>query len=375
MADERSLKFEDEVNATLAELRAPLRIAPVAGRGFGLVATIPLPAGSVVVCERPFSLTVSHRHRHQVCAVCLADSRTSEDGELRGWRLCCANCKIVHFCSEQCALSSAAVGAEPAHGQQECTALAACRFSSSDGEAADLTAQAVRILCHRLSGQRFAPFESAKLQTSYSSYFERLHGFPRDKRSSERLMQSATAALKAMPDGDCVPAKELFELLNRHQANVYGILAHGAEELALASFVGLLHLFNHSCAPNLVFDCRNRASLGEAPKFAVVTLRAVQAGEELTHCYAGSADPRNVRQAWLRTHHGFECDCPRCSTDTDMADEMDMTERLESMRCRRPECGTGLSYRIGSSAGLLRCIQCGGEWEQEDFSSSDSGEV
>jgi hypothetical protein len=54
-----------------------------------------------------------------------------------------------------------------------------------------------------------------------------------------------------------------------------------------------------------------------------------------------------------------------------MDEEMEMTERLERLRCRRDDCGTGLSYRVTRGSCTLRCIQCGGEWEQEDLSSSE----
>ena len=38
-----------------------------------------------------------------------------------------------------------------------------------------------------------------------------------------------------------------------------------------------------------------------------MTLTAVEAGEELCHCYAGSADGPAARQAYLLDHHGFRC--------------------------------------------------------------------
>ena len=61
---------------------------------------------------------------------------------------------------------------------------------------------------------------------------------------------ASEVALRALP-ADCrVPAKELFEVLDRHQANLYGIMQPGGDVRALGSFLGVLHLFNHSCMPN-----------------------------------------------------------------------------------------------------------------------------
>ena len=41
-----------------------------------------------------------------------------------------------------------------------------------------------------------------------------------------------------------MPPAELFDVLNRHQCNVYGVLGAGNADVALASFVGAFHLFN-----------------------------------------------------------------------------------------------------------------------------------
>ena len=40
----------------------------------------------------------------------------------------------------------------------------------------------------------------------------------------------------------------------RHQCNLYGVTGRAGEDKASASFVGFLHLFNHACCPNVVFD-------------------------------------------------------------------------------------------------------------------------
>ena len=143
--------------------------------------------------------------------------------------------------------------------------------------------------------------------------------------------------------------------------------------MGLGSFVGAFHLLNHSCFPNVIFDCRplRSAEGGGTPSFALLTLRDVAAGEELCHCYAGSADGPSVRQTDLLDHHGFRCGCPRCSC-ADLADELAMASALDEMRCPAEGCGTGLGYVVVADTppahdeGLvvrLRCVHCGGEWD------------
>ena len=158
--------------------------------------------------------------------------------------------------------------------------------------------------------------------------------------------------------------------------------------LGLASFLGAMHLFNHSCCPNAAFDCRPfvQAADGRPTKvlpsasdavdgtgvglvFAMRALVDIPKGREVLHCYAGSADGPARRQQYVLDHHGFECACERCSCD-DPGDEAELAERLDAMRCIRIGCGTGLSYPLLPAAApkgatRRRCVHCGGVWDEE----------
>ena len=63
----------------------------------------------------------------------------------------------------------------------------------------------------------------------------------------------------------------------RHQCNLYGVTGRAGEDKASASFVGFLHLFNHACCPNVVFDSATPsrpATLQAARRPACARLRA-----------------------------------------------------------------------------------------------------
>ncbi|KAL1527491.1 hypothetical protein AB1Y20_016156 [Prymnesium parvum] len=340
--DRRGAAFPRRVNAEIAELGWPLRLEKLAGRGFGLVASRALPSGSVVALERPLVLSVSCAHTRTRCAFCLATPRAAE------WELRCT-CAALYFCSAACQRGAEA---SALHSAAECAALSSFLRTAARDPLADLVVQAIRILCHREAGRCVRPWDGSPLELGYSSYTERLCGFERSRRSEETLRRAARRALEAVPPSARVPLAELVAVLNHHQANVYGVLGPRAQEIALSSFVGLFQLFNHSCIPNLVFDCCPRPADGASealsttvpPRFALVTLRDIAAGEELCHCYAGSADSTSVRREYLLLHHGFECDCSRCA-ESDIGVEMDIAERLDGIRCRIPECGTGLGYQ------------------------------
>lgn len=82
-----------------------------------------------------------------------------------------------------------------------------------------------------------------------------------------------------------------------------------------------LSLFNHSCAPNAKVHTRFSGGStlsggggddGLCCESTVVTLRDVEAGEEITICYRWLLAPRSVRREYFRRHYGFCCDCARC---------------------------------------------------------------
>ena len=39
--------------------------------------------------------------------------------------------------------------------------------------------------------------------------------------------------------------------------------------------------------------------------------------------------------------------------------------KVDAMRCRCDECGSGLGYPIDEDGYMRRCVHCGGEWEED----------
>jgi hypothetical protein len=68
-----------------------------------------------------------------------------------------------------------------------------------------------------------------------------------------------------------------------------------------------MHLFNHSCLPNAAFDSHPvrvpmSGGCGGSPAFAMRALVDIRRGEEIYHCYAGSAEWQSARSNHGRTH-------------------------------------------------------------------------
>ena len=262
-----------------------------------------------------------------------------------------------------------------------------------DDDVADLVFQAIRILSYKTSNRSSHSFidsshdDAKSLAVTYDSYAARLIGMRRTKRTADGIKRTVKSALRSMPkesSASRVPPSELVDVLNRHQCNVFGVLGAGGRSVGLSSFIGAMHLTNHSCLPNAAFDSTpvfGGRLLGDDDsnefEFAAFGLRAIvdiPEGEEICHCYAGSADGPSQRLQYLRDHHGFECVCERCSCD-DPAEEADLADRLDAVRCICDGCGTGLSYPLPSARGVdvdgdevvRQCVLCAGQFCVEDY--------
>jgi len=79
-------------------------------------------------------------------------------------------------------------------------------------------------------------------------------------------------------------------------------------------------LFNHSCRPNAAVYAHE----SEDELVQVRLLRDVQQGQEIAICYDSSLHkmPKQRRQALLHSRWGFECGCPRCTTQSDQVDAL-----------------------------------------------------
>ena len=156
--------------------------------------------------------------------------------------------------------------------------------------------------------------------------------------------------------------------------------------MARASFVGAMHLFNHSCAPNLVFDSvpvnfaavLHRARRADAadevaprtatsphvaepaptvspdptPALSLVSLFDIPTGSELTISYLSVDYEPHERQPHLVEHYGFVCACPRCTVDETLG------HVHASLRCTLDDCGTGYGVVVPGQQ-ERRCVHCG----------------
>ena len=329
----------------------------------GMFATRRVAPGERVASEAPLTLTPCESARPFVCAFCFADARDktpSKHGLPARWSRRCATCRVLRFCSASCeaALSSR-------HHGYECSVLAMLANEEREtqqpvvaAEAADHLAQAIRLLADRHNGN--AVQLSDELTVAYADYRRRLVS-PSSRADEARVAieQAHDVAMRAVPPLlASMPPSDLLDVLSRMNANVFAVCGRGARDLGRASFVGVLHLFNHSCAPNIAFDCvpMNAPSAdGAAPSFCLVSLREIAAGEELLLSYVSTADEPQERREHLQRYYGFECTCERCAG----ADEEAHACRLAALRCSLDECCTGYAVADTAEPRARRCLHCG----------------
>lgn len=263
-------------------------VCKTGGGGLAVYAFRRILPGETVLLERPLVLTVAHVNRPRYCANCLADCQAASPS-MPAWPTRCEQCSTQYYCCAECRAAAA-----PRHSGVECAALAASANEMLDQDDVDTVAQAIRILADRANGREL-DIGCAGTFGGLTAYAQRLVGVtPSTEDARAALDRSVTATLKVLPEAARVSPAVLLDLLERHGCNLYGCSGVGGEEVACASFVGLFHLLNHACCPNVVFDSARPAAPatadGAPPTFALRALELIEQGQEVNISYVSSAE-------------------------------------------------------------------------------------
>ncbi|CAO1613572.1 unnamed protein product [Jaminaea pallidilutea] len=146
----------------------------------------------------------------------------------------------------------------------------------------------------------------------------------------------------------------LEQVLTKSLSNAFQLSTGMLDDVGMCISPGL-SMLNHSCVPNTaqVFPLGPQAPGTQA--MALVAIRDIKPGEELTVTYIDTAMPRSRRQAVLLEEYGFACDCEGCSTSSTVLDPR------EALWCSRKSC-RGWLHRQGesssTSANVCRCNRC-----------------
>ncbi|KAA1469842.1 SET domain-containing protein [Dentipellis sp. KUC8613] len=126
------------------------------------------------------------------------------------------------------------------------------------------------------------------------------------------LLPSISPPSKALPvcPPSAIPEAQLLDLLSRFGNNNFVVSSH-MNPYAHGIFPLASRFFNHSCVPNAA--AKYIMKVGEPVTMAVIALRNISAGEEVSIPYLDPALPLADRQRDLQMSYGFSCRCALCA--------------------------------------------------------------
>ncbi|TYZ69300.1 hypothetical protein PybrP1_011637 [[Pythium] brassicae (nom. inval.)] len=175
----------------------------------------------------------------------------------------CGRCRLAHYCSRAC-------------------------------QQADWTPH------HRAECSRLVQLEALRLRDAQDL------GWHDADLDQEAVLLAALAQKLQLVD-ETHSMLELQTILARFKNNNFSITDELLLEIGAGCYLRAA-MANHSCEPN----CAVTFSAKEQ-RVEFRAMRAIAAGEELTHSYVDIALPRRDRQQRLEQQYHFQCKCVRCS--------------------------------------------------------------
>ncbi|KAH7117606.1 hypothetical protein B0J11DRAFT_467994 [Dendryphion nanum] len=277
----------------------PLKISPskIPGAGAGLFTTKEIEEGEEIFQSQPLVNCVDREKHEIICDYCFTSKeskitltgrfRTTTDSEIT--LMTCSGCKLCRYCSKTCQKQ-----AWKSYHKHECGLLH--QFSTSY----DRTRVFIRLLSMQKHGKL------TDLQWELLSAL---------KTHSTRHLSSSNSQVLV---GTCVNARVLTStsLTITHIVDLYcrvltnTVCIYPPERAGRGTSLDVVtSLINHSCDPNsFVFF--------EGNSLRVRSLRKLEAGEEITHCYADVTVDVFLRRRTLKDDYFFDCFCDRCEKES-----------------------------------------------------------
>ncbi|KAK7970103.1 SET and MYND domain protein [Apiospora saccharicola] len=253
------------------------------GAGSGLFADNAVPAGQEVFRSKPV-VTCVQDSLSTVCDFCYTNnaSKVLPSGRFRTRRgpiealVECNGCHICKYCTESCRNT-----AFEAYHKYECAA-----FLKSGG--LGIRARALyRALIHKQHGL-LPEHQWQGLMTLMPHQSGHQQG--PEKEALSRIAMEAKAHTDAALDIDTIERLYCVSAVMGTVVDVVGAI------------------MNHSCDPNVLISF-------DGNELVVRTLRAMEAGDELAHCYTDVQSDVLLRQKLLQSEYFFTCTCPRCQSE------------------------------------------------------------
>ncbi|PRP82961.1 hypothetical protein PROFUN_09912, partial [Planoprotostelium fungivorum] len=360
-----SKKPAPTVNPVAAALMKefPVTLQATRAKGRHAVAAKALDEGVMVNHEFATSWIVRSPFLRDICHHC--------NDEIGGGRLQgCERCKWAFYCSTECKAA-----ANDRH-QLECSVLPHMIRTATE---ADCDLDLLRLLFALITSkkrekegqkeeekEKGTPFEIVDELISHKESFKKewLHAV---KKGIETLRSHMSQELLSVVDNE-----QMLELACKINSNSHGFgdVRGRNRDVSLGMAPLTATFFNHSCAPNCIYQGSKGGSL------QVRTIRKVNAGEELVVHYVDIFAPRYERRQKLMETKHFWCKCKRCIVPFDQSPD----RFLNAYKCRKCKKGhitfdpisKPEDLKNGRSDEEYKCDTCKEEIEPESINEESA---
>ncbi|KAJ9457842.1 Histone-lysine N-methyltransferase ASHR1 [Diplonema papillatum] len=254
-------------------------VTQVIERGRCLTASRQIPATSEaqpILEEDPLAHSVT---REDVCDGCLKPFEKLQ---------VCTQCKFASYCGTACQAS-----AWKSHHKRECKLFA-------ELGSRNIKPTPTLVLTHRL-------LVSCKGNPDHENLTELCHHEPSLRQETRDMYLQLGVLLNGMLKATGyqeLTSRQVMILFARLQANSFSVLDPELQTCAYAVY-RTASTVNHSCSPNAIAAFSGK-------RLAIVPLREVAQGAEITISYVELASTGESRRAELLSQYNFTCRCPRC---------------------------------------------------------------
>ncbi|XP_065830200.1 histone-lysine N-methyltransferase SMYD3-like isoform X2 [Oscarella lobularis] len=254
-----------------------VRVADVAGKGRGLLATKAIERGDLVGEEEPFAFVVIQKHRSKLCHQC-ANSVQSLSR--------CSKCKFAYYCSKEC--------------QKKAWSLHKLECQRIQNVSPRMPTESVRFLARLIDqGEIFKKENQPNPVDALCGDADSL----KTNLEQQKTFVDLSLTLRQFSDLD-VRAHVLADLYGKIHRNCFTVSNGYMEPVGVAMYQ-TFSLLNHSCVPNCV-------ATNQQARMQVRAVRPIKAGEEVTISYISVFQPIESRRDALQEQYSFLCTCPGC---------------------------------------------------------------
>ncbi|PRP75105.1 SET and MYND domain containing protein [Planoprotostelium fungivorum] len=350
--------IEDVVNDMQnLQLSAPCERRPDPIKGRLMKTKRYVAAGEPLLQGVPYAVIVYPRHRYTACNTCLRTFRTDQEARTRSKQndesgaSTCRICKETTWCSEACRNSQ---DLSTFHWPTECAAFKKLYGSKVglDHDGIGELKLLIRILCRRAAELKCQLDELRGRDVTWQHVSELVANYESIERQEPERMKDFhdiyDQLVKLVP-AEVIEGLEKRDILDVSciiACNAFGIWNKKLEQAKGLSLYPNVSFFNHSCAPNCV-------RYQDGKSLIIRAIHDIEPDTELCISYIELEDTKESRSILLRRHYYFDCNCTRCSDETEETDE-----RVLATLCPVSKCAGILGVIDPSQPQVRTCNGC-----------------